>query len=144
MMKRVLLTTLVASVVLGGCVPDKLNTETEVKGLEGAAPVQTLREPGPETDVTMRPGGVLKINLSANATTGFQWQIGPELDETLVELTDKNYKSDPAPLGMVGVGGRMYFTFTAKQPGTTDIVLDYARDNRGSVDTRTIHVRVVE
>ena len=38
--------------LLAACVPDILNTAPEVRGLEGAAPVQTFTDPATGTEVT--------------------------------------------------------------------------------------------
>jgi inhibitor of cysteine peptidase len=65
------------------------------------------------------------ILLESNQTTGFQWAV--QLDSNFVEFKGKQYITDEAGEGMVGVGGQEKFTFIASQTGNTEIILSYSR-----------------
>ena len=103
--------TLVAAVtLLAACVPDIMNTEPEVKGLEGAAPVQTLTDPESGTNVTLRPEGKLELKLDSNPTTGYFWYV-KDIDASKIDQLSDDYRADPAPEGLVGSGGHQLFVF---------------------------------
>ncbi len=139
-MKPSAVVCLFGAVALSGCNPDLLNTKPEVKGLEGAAPVQTLYDPGAQSEVTLRPGGQLRIDLNANPTTGYNWTVGDGFDAFVIRLTGDEYTVNEHPQNVMGVGGRQVFRFEAVGTGETTLSLTYAR----SVDdvARRIVVRV--
>lgn len=78
------------------------------------------------TAVRLSVGGKLKLSLASNITTGYSWEL-VELDTTVVENTAQEYVPDPAPEGMVGVGGTEIWDFTGRSPGTTPLRLEYRR-----------------
>lgn len=135
---------LTALACLTGCAVDAMNTKPEVSGLEGAAPLQTLYDPLPKTDVTLRPGGKLEIILPSNPSTGYFWQIARAPDDKVVSLLGEDYQSDPNPRGMVGVGGDEVFLFEAIMPGKTKLVMRYARASGPDAETRTFNIRVLK
>lgn len=143
-MIRAIFTAPVLAVLLSGCIPDKLNTDPEVRGLEGAAPMQTLTELYEQTEVTLRPGGEVEVLLDANPTTGYQWSLMPGWDEQVIRLTDQSYKADPVPLGVVGSGGVSRFAFEGIAPGRTEVRLAYISPGGHPVDTRTLRITVVK
>lgn len=65
------------------------------------------------------------ILLESNQTTGFQWAV--QLNSNFIEFKGKQYITNEAGEGMVGVGGQEQFTFIASQSGSTEIILTYAR-----------------
>lgn len=123
-MRRVLFVA--AALALAGCAQDVLNTESEVRGLEGAAPLQTLADPESGTEVNLRVGGQVRIELDANATTGYVWEVTQQ-DQTAVTLISSDYFSDPSPPRMVGVGGTRVFVFEGVKPSDTDLELTLQR-----------------
>ncbi|MAP96489.1 MAG: hypothetical protein CMK07_16210 [Ponticaulis sp.] len=133
---------LCAALGLSACAVDALNTGKEVKGLEGAAAMQTLYKPDGVSDVTLRPGGKFEVVLRSNPSTGYFWQVISGLDSGVVTQADNTYESDPHPEGMVGVGGEETLTFEAMMPGKTTIDLIYARSGGQPVEGRTIRVSV--
>lgn len=129
--------------LLGGCAQDVLNTEPEVRGLEGAAPLQTLVDPRSGTDVTLLPGGKLRVELDSNMTTGYFW-ILTAMDETSLRLLSEDYTSDPAPAGMTGVGGTMVFEFEGVAKGNSTIELSHQRSLEDVAQTLSLNIKVVE
>lgn len=124
---------------LAACIPDIMNTKPEVRGLEGAAPVQTLTDPASGTDVRMRVGNTLVLKLDSNATTGYQWVV-LEQDAGKLELVSEDYATDPHPPGMVGVGGHQQFVFKALVTGKSALVLRYQRSNEDVAETLSLNV----
>lgn len=140
---RQALLILAAGAVLAACVPDIMNTKPEVRGLEGAAPVQTLTDPRSETDATLRPGGELRIKLDSNPTTGYFWELDfPETGP--LELISSDYIADPAPEGLVGSGGHQLFVFKAVQKGRVSANFSYQRSPADIAEQKTIKVTVIE
>lgn len=135
---------LAAALTLSACAVDAMSTKPEVRGLEGAAPLQTLYDPAPQTEVVMRPGGKLEIILPSNPSTGYFWQVETEPDEQILTLLDNSYQGDPNPRGAVGVGGDEVFVYEAIMPGKTRLVMRYARSSGPEAETRTFDIRVLK
>lgn len=129
--------------LLTACVPDILNTEPEVRGLEGAAPVQTFTDPASGTDITLRPGGQLRLKLDSNPTTGYFWYL-KDIDASQVDQLSDEYIADPAPEGMVGGGGHQLFVFEALSTGRSKLVLSHQRHAEDVVETITLNIKVRE
>ncbi|MEC7289517.1 MAG: protease inhibitor I42 family protein [Pseudomonadota bacterium] len=141
-MKHLIALTLGAS-LLAACIPDIMNTKPEVRGLEGAAPVQTFTDPESGTTVTLRPGGELNLKLDSNPTTGYYWYL-KDIDASLVDQISEGYFADPAPEGMVGSGGHQMFVFEALTTGKADLVLSYERSPQDVAETLKLKIKVVE
>lgn len=141
-MKHLIALTLGAS-LLAACIPDIMNTKPEVRGLEGAAPVQTFTDPDSGTTVTLRPGGELNLKLDSNPTTGYYWYL-KDIDASLVDQISEGYFADPAPEGMVGSGGHQMFVFEALTTGKADLVLSYERSPQDVAETLKLKIKVVE
>ncbi len=141
-MKHLIALTLGAS-LLAACIPDIMNTKPEVRGLEGAAPVQTFTDPESGTTVTLRPGGKLNLKLDSNPTTGYYWYL-KDIDASLVDQISEGYFADPAPEGMVGSGGHQMFVFEALATGKADLVLSYERSPQDVAETLKLKIKVIE
>ena len=75
-------------------------------------------------------GADFTVELEANPTTGYQWQLHKPLDGLSLEAAGKQYQAPPQPVGkppMVGVGGKEVWTFKALRAGETSIELKYVR-----------------
>lgn len=129
--------------LLTACIPDIMNTAPEVKGLEGAAPVQTFTDPASGTDVTLRPGGKLNLKLESNPTTGYYWSL-KDIDASQVDQLSERYFADPAPAGITGSGGHQMFVFEALAPGRSDLVLSYERSPQDVAETLRLKIKVRE
>ncbi|MCP4268037.1 MAG: protease inhibitor I42 family protein [Candidatus Brocadiaceae bacterium] len=67
-------------------------------------------------------GAVFDIELNANPTTGYEWQI--HIDKNLVQLINRCYEiSDTG----IGAGGIERFAFEALKPGKTLIRMESGR-----------------
>lgn len=134
---------LLSAGLMTACIPDIMNTQPEVRGLEGAAPVQTFTDPESGTTVTLRPGGKLNLKLDSNPTTGYYWYL-KDIDASRVDQLSEDYFADPAPEGVTGSGGHQMFVFEALQIGKTDLVLSYERSPQDVAETLKLKIKVVE
>lgn len=132
-----------AAAVLTACIPDVMNTKPEVRGLQGAAAVQTFTDPETGTTVTLRPGGKLNLKLESNPTTGYYWYL-KDIDASQLDQLSENYFADPAPEGIVGSGGHQMFVFEALSTGRSDLVLSYERSAQDVAETLTLKIKVIE
>ncbi len=76
------------------------------------------------TEISVKTGEQLVVELPSNPTTGFSWTVadsGP-----LTQVGDAAYESDAKP-GVVGAGGTETFTFDAKKAGSGTLTLEYRR-----------------
>ena len=78
------------------------------------------------TQIHLQKGDFLRVSLSSNATTGYQWEV-VELDTSMLQqIGESEYVSpeqtDPP---MVGVGGTEIFRFRAIDSGTSSLKLVY-------------------
>jgi len=84
----------------------------------------TLPEPTDPTQlITVKAGDIFNLVLPSNPSTGYRWEILPELDENIVELVEQNYVAEE-PV-MPGSGGMDVWTFRALSAAETTIVLGY-------------------
>lgn len=134
---------LIGASLLSACIPDIMNTQPEVRGLEGAAPVQTFTDPASGTTVTLRPGGKLNLKLDSNPTTGYYWYL-KDIDASRIDQLSEDYFADPAPEGVTGSGGHQMFVFEALQVGKSDLVLSYERSPQDVAETLRLNIKVVE
>lgn len=141
-MKSLIALSLGAS-LLTACIPDIMNTAPEVKGLEGAALVQTFTDPTTGTNVTLRPGGQLNLKLDSNPTTGYYWYL-KDIDASRLDQLSEDYFADPAPAGITGSGGHQMFVFEALSLGKSDLKLSYERSPQDVAETLTLKIKVVE
>ena len=77
-----------------------------------------------ESALTMRVGSQLEIELDANPTTGYQWEI-VQMDDTILEQDgEQDYQSSSQ---RTGAGGKTTFRFTAIHIGESKVSLAYRR-----------------
>jgi inhibitor of cysteine peptidase len=90
----------------------------------------------------VKAGETFDLAVPSNPSTGYHWDIVPELDANLVEFAGQNYFADQpvAP----GSGGMEVWTFRAINPGETTIVLGYypPNDDADAEETVTFSIRV--
>lgn len=133
----------IGAILLAGCIPDIMNTKPEVRGLEGAAPVQTFTDPASGTDITLRPQGQLRLKLDSNPTTGYYWYL-KDIDASKIDQLSEDYHADPAPEGLTGSGGHQMFVFEALAKGRSTLVLSYERSPEDVAETLQLKIKVIE
>ena len=77
------------------------------------------------TPIDVQVGEQFVITLESNPTTGYSWQLGSPLDESVVKLVGSEFKQPDTKL--IGAGGKESWTFQGVGPGRTSIRLDYVR-----------------
>ncbi len=135
---------MIGGLTVSACNPDILNTKPEVRGLKGAAPVQTLTNPADGTDITLRPGGQLVLRLASNPTTGYYWHLLDTGTDAVIALQSEAYIADPAPEGVAGSGGIQVFVFDAARAGHATMVMSYQRDQNDVADSLQLKVKIIE
>jgi inhibitor of cysteine peptidase len=75
---------------------------------------------------TVRKGETFRIDLDANPTTGYLWDV--RLAAGKASLVSQEYKSAaPADSMVIGGGGVESFVFKAEETGTVELVAEYRR-----------------
>ncbi len=89
---------------------------------------------GKEVEVDV--GSLLTVTLESNVTTGFQWQLANNSDDTVLELVGNEYE-DPQGAGSeaIGAGGDEVWKFKAVETGKTTLVLQYNQPWPGGMKT---------
>ena len=82
------------------------------------------------------------VEFSSNPTTGFSWSCEIE-NSAVVEIISDSYKQNPAPEGMVGVGGVQTFVFACKQSGISALTFTYRRPWEGGETAEIRHAQIV-
>ena len=120
-MKRISL-LLVLTILLTGCTTFSFTpTPTLPPTAETPNP---LPEPTDPTElITVAPAETFDIVVPANPSTGYSWNIIPELDENIVQFVSQNFIA--AQPTAIGSGGVDVWTFRAVNAGDTTIVLGY-------------------
>ena len=72
-----------------------------------------------------RTGEEFTIILSANPTTGYQWQLAEPLNKKIVLLLNSEYIAEKP--GLIGSGGKEMWRFKALRKGSADIKFKYVR-----------------
>jgi len=142
-MMKPLAAMIIGASMLTACIPDIMNTQPEVRGLEGAARVQTFTDPATGTDITLRPDGKLNLKLDSNPTTGYYWYL-KDIDASQLDQLSDEYFADPAPEDLVGSGGHQLFVFEALAKGKSKLTLSYERSPQDVAETLTLNIKVIE
>ncbi len=79
--------------------------------------------------IEVAKGDVIKVTLDSNVTTGFQWSLVSNSDESVVSLIDHEYIAPPTTQGepVVGAGGSEEWRFSASTQGTSRLQMEYSR-----------------
>jgi inhibitor of cysteine peptidase len=109
--------------------------------LAGCGTQQSNEYTDPSKGIEIGVSGQFVITLEANPTTGYQWQA--DFDKSSLKLIKSDYKQSESKPGLVGVGGKEYFTFEGLKKGNTRITLVYKRAwEQGSASQKVFNVSV--
>jgi inhibitor of cysteine peptidase len=108
----------------------------------GCGSQQQLKEYNdPSQGIEVGVGGQFTIVLESNPTTGYKWEA--DFDNNLLKLVKSDYKQSEAKPGMVGVGGKEYFTFEGLNKGNAKITMTYKRAwEQDSADQKVFSVSI--
>ena len=121
MMKNIPLLWIV-TILLASC---GASSSTPTPRLPPTGEIQTtLPEPTDPTQLmTVRVGETFNLVVPSNPSTGYHWDIIPELDENIVVFAEQNYFAEKPVIP--GSGGMEVWTFRAVSAGDTTVVLGY-------------------
>ena len=77
------------------------------------------------TVMEARTGEEFTIILSANPTTGYQWQLAKPLNTNMIQFVNSEYFPDKT--GRIGAGVKQVWRFKAGNAGRVDITFKYVR-----------------
>jgi len=124
--------------LLVGCAPAPAPVTPPAS--QPVAPSGALEFTNPSQRITVPVGVSFTINVNANPTTGYTWEVG--FDQSLLKLV-KRYT--PSGTGMIGAGGVESFEFEGMKAGETEIYLNYKRSfepNNPALETKNFKVTV--
>lgn len=132
---------LIAATLLTGCAASS-STPTPTLPPTAETP-SSLPEPTDPTQlVTVKTGETFELVVPSNPSTGYHWDIIPELDETIVQFVEQGYITEQPVIP--GSGGMDIWTFRAAGAGDTTVVLGYYPPSNSNdpeeVVTFSIHV----
>lgn len=107
---------------------------------------KTLTAADNKSDVSVKVGDTLTIELASNPTTGYSWQVSGNDAKVLEQAGESQYKLGSGT-PMPGSGGTQTFTFNAVGKGKTTLTLIYVRPWETTVtptpnDVWTVNVTV--
>lgn len=106
------------------------------------ADVVTIDEGDHRQQVTLDPGDTLVVNLNANLSTGYSWNIAQNNTSLLRPMGRPSYQQGGS--GMPGSGGTQTFRFRAVGSGGEGLRFLYQRPNTGGIQAAdTFQVLVV-
>jgi len=114
----------IAILLLTGCATSS-STASQTPTLPPTAETpNTLPEPTDHTQlIPVKADETFDLVVPSNSSTGYHWDIIPELDENIVQFVEQNYIAEQPVLP--GSGGVDVWTFRAVNAGDTTVVLGY-------------------
>jgi inhibitor of cysteine peptidase len=92
--------------------------------------------------VSVKLGGLLEVQLSANHTTGYSWMLAPVTNPVLARQGKAAYAENTAG-GKVGVGGIETWRFNAVKVGTEGLQFEYRRPwEKSTPAAKTLMIQV--
>ncbi|MGA1868465.1 MAG: beta-propeller domain-containing protein [bacterium] len=85
---------------------------------------QVINESFDEQSIYLTQGNLIRIELTANPSTGYQWQ--GEWDKSKLSLHD-HFNIIPSSVGLLGASGKEVWIFKALALGKTEISFEYKR-----------------
>jgi inhibitor of cysteine peptidase len=109
------------------------------KPTEMSEPHLEISDPGKSIEVAA--GSEFKIIIESNPSTGYQWKMMNELDESILQFVSMDYRADE-PV-MPGSGGADVWIFKAIAAGETKIVLGHYPPGQGEPAAQEITFTVI-
>lgn len=123
------------TVLIAGC-------QTRPQGIPQDAEMIGLGDSG--SLVRLTPEQELVIKLNANPSTGFQWEIDHEIDQTILLPNASKFIQSSAQKAQGDEVGTQYLRFIAQQPGRTTLNLVYVQPSVGTLaDSPKYQVEVI-
>jgi len=92
--------------------------------------------------VSMKVGDTLEVTLESNASTGYTWSQEGQFDMAVLEAAGNESQGPESP--MPGAPGIQIYRFKALAPGSTGVILTYARpfENKKPAQVLDLSVKV--
>ena len=151
-MKQKLIVVALSMLALAGCsygqtTPAKTTSPSSSGQSTVTTPAGSLvvKETAHNTSVNLAVGQSLVINLPANVTTGYSWNLTTTPNPTTLEKVMSSYEASVQSTPVVGGGGQEIWQFKGLKAGTTTLTLSYAHSweiSQSTTDTFTLTVTV--
>ena len=105
---------------LAGCSTNTINID---KGDDSMNSLKKFQMTDSGTSANMKLEEKFQIELAANATTGYQWDI-TNTRNPVIKLVGNDYKVNS---DLIGAGGQQIYNFIAKAKGKTKLQIIYHR-----------------
>lgn len=91
--------------------------------------------------VNVHVGDEITVELRANPTTGYDWQLKPLNSKVAVQVGERVYKSSDPSGKLVGAGGQEFYHFRVQAAGSVTLHLENARPwEKGKPPAETFEV----
>lgn len=137
--KATLVILFIASLLIG-CTPAAKPAPATPPAATPAESTGSLQFTNPAQKITVPVGVTFVINVDANPTTGYTWEVG--FDQSLLKLV-RRYT--PSGTGMIGAGGVESFEFEGMRAGETEVYLNYKRPfepNNPALETKAFKITI--
>lgn len=137
--KATLAILFIASLLIG-CTPAAKPAPATPPAATPPASTGSLQFTNPAQKITVPVGVTFVINVDANPTTGYTWEVG--FDQSLLKLV-RRYT--PSGTGMIGAGGVESFEFEGMRAGETEVYLNYKRPfepNNPALETKAFKITI--
>jgi predicted secreted protein len=84
--------------------------------------------------VRLHPTQQLVVQLEANVTTGYQWEIDKNIDRSVLLADGSKFNKTQGQRDQDDEVSEQYLRFVAQQPGRTRLELVYVQPKVGNVD----------
>jgi inhibitor of cysteine peptidase len=102
----------------------------------------SLTEKDSSREVSLKKGDRLLVQLAANPTTGYSWNL-QIMGDNILSQGKSQYKPSDKSGNLVGSGGTEIWKFRAQHPGSTRLDFSYARPwEKGVFPVRILHFPV--
>ncbi|MGC9366734.1 MAG: protease inhibitor I42 family protein [bacterium] len=86
--------------------------------------IMVLSDQNNNSEVTLSSGERIKIELTSNPSTGYQWILSSVDEDVLQQIGESDFEQET---GLLGAPQRQIFMFKTINSGSTNLILYYLR-----------------
>lgn len=86
--------------------------------------IMVLSDENNNSELSLTSGERIKIELSSNPSTGYQWVLSSVDEEVLQQIGESDFQQET---GLLGAPQRQIFMFRTVTSGSTNLILYYLR-----------------
>ena len=79
------------------------------------------------SEIACKPGDVIRLSLEANPTTGYDWEVIEPVDDSVIQVGEREFDSSGKDQELVGVGGVDLWRIRCARQGRARLDLVYRR-----------------